>query len=89
MKRWRCVECGAVYTMRPASLWRGFWATIELIMRCLRGKREGRRWLQEISRQRQQYWWYGFERQRRVAGAPVCLYDLEAQSIIVARHSLN
>ena len=66
MKRWRCVDCGAVHTMRPASHWRGFWATIVLIMSSLRAKVEGRRWLAEVSRQRQQYWWHGFQRQRHV-----------------------
>jgi hypothetical protein len=83
------VDCGAVHTMRPASHWRGFWATITLIMASLRGKLEGRRWLKEISRQRQQYWWHGFQRQRRVGGAPAALNDLEAQGVIVATHSLS
>jgi len=75
--------------MRPASHWRGFWATILVIMSSLRGKLEGRRWLREISRQRQQYWWHGFQRQRHVAGAPADLNDLEAQGVIVATHSLS
>jgi hypothetical protein len=89
MKRWRCVDCGAVHTMRPASHWRGFWATIVVIMNSLRGKLEGRPWLKQISRQRQQYWWHGFQRQRHVAGPPVALNDLEAQGVIVATHSLS
>jgi hypothetical protein len=89
MKRWRCVDCGAVHTMRPASHWRGFWATIALILESLNGKLAGRPWLAAVSRQRQQYWWHGFERQRRVEGAPASLSALKAQKIIVATHSLR
>jgi hypothetical protein len=75
--------------MRPASHWRGFWATILVIMSSLRGKLEGRQWLKQISRQRQQYWWHGFQRQRHVAGAPASLSGLEAKGLIVATHSLS
>lgn len=89
MKRWRCVDCGAVHTMRPASHWRGFWATIVLITRSLLAKVEGRRWLAEVSRQRQQYWWRGFQRQRHVAGIPTSLRELEAQGVIAATHSMR
>lgn len=87
MKRWRCVECGAVHTMRPASHWRGFWAGIVLIMSSLNAKVEGRRWLTEISRQRQQYWWHGFQRQRHMTGAATSLEDLQARGVLVATHS--
>jgi len=89
MKRWRCADCGAVHTMRPASHWRGFWATIALVMSSLKAKLVGRRWLAEVSRQRQQYWWRGFQRQRHVAGGPTSLEDLVAQGIIVATHSVR
>lgn len=89
MKRWRCADCGAVHTMRPASHWRGFWATIVLVMSSLRAKLDGRRWLVEVSRQRQQYWWRGFERQRHVAGAVASLENLVAQGVIVATHSMR
>jgi hypothetical protein len=89
MKRWRCVDCGAVHTMRPASHWRGFWATIVVVMSSLRAKLDGRRWLAEVSRQRQQYWWHGFQRQRHVAGAPASLQDLVVQGVIVATHSMR
>ena len=89
MKRWRCVDCGAVHTMRPASHWRGFWATIALILESLGGKLAGHSWLATVSRQRQQYWWRGFQRQRRVAGAPTSLSELLDQRVIVATHSLG
>jgi hypothetical protein len=75
--------------MRPASHWRGFWATIALILRSLAGKLAGQPWLAEISRQRQQYWWRGFQRQRRVDGAPASLGDLQAHGVIAATHSLR
>ena len=89
MKRWRCVECGAVHTVRQASHWRGFWAGIVLIMASLQGKISGAPWRTEISRQRQQYWWRGYQRQRRVAGAPASLSELLEQRVIVSTHSLG
>jgi hypothetical protein len=73
--------------MRPASHWRGFWAGIVLIMSSLNAKVEGRRWLTEISRQRQQYWWHGFQRQRHMTGAATSLEDLQARGVLVATHS--
>jgi hypothetical protein len=69
--------------------WRGFWATIALILESLGGKLAGRPWLAAVSRQRQQYWWHGFQRQRRVEGAPVSLSALSTQKIIVATHSMR
>ena len=75
--------------MRPASHWRGFWATIALIIESLGAKLAGQSWLAEVSRQRQQYWWRGFQRQRRVSGAPSSLEDLQVQRVIVATHSLR
>jgi len=75
--------------MRPASHWRGFWATIALILTSLRGKLAGQPWLTEVSRQRQQYWWRGFQRQRRFDGAPRSLEDLRVQGVMLATHSLR
>ena len=57
-------------------------------MGSLRAKVEGRKWLAEVSRQRQQYWWQGFQRQRRVEGAAATLSYLQAQGVIVATHSM-
>ncbi len=89
MKRWRCADCGAVHTMRPASHWRGFWATVALIVLSLRSKLCGSRWLVEVSRQRQQYWWRGYQRQSHFSGSPTSLSVLLAQKVIAATHSLK
>jgi hypothetical protein len=89
VKRWRCVDCGAVHTMRPATHWRGFWATIELVLLSLNQKLSGGRWLSNVSRQRQQYWWHGFQRQRHLLGGTTGLEELLAQGVIVATHSLR
>jgi hypothetical protein len=63
MKRYRCVSCGAIHTMRPSSHWRGFWAPWRQILASMRRKLKKGRWLSGLSRQRQQYWWKGFAKQ--------------------------
>jgi hypothetical protein len=89
MKRWRCVECRAVHTMRPASHWRGFWASQLLIVFSLLQKELNSTWLSGIPRQRQQYWWAGYRTQSRVDGLPLSVTELLSESIIAATHSLT
>lgn len=89
MKRWRCPDCGAVHTMRPSSHWRGFWASVVMILNSLKAKLAGGNWLMQVSRQRQQYWWRGYQLQRHLGGRPVSLSVLLSQQVIVATHSLR
>lgn len=93
MKRYRCVDCRAVHTLRPSSHWRGFWAPWRLILVSLRGKLRGRRWLSRFPRQRQQYWWKGFAKQaarQRVQDRSVALLrQLLSQGILLSTHSLK
>ena len=89
VKRWRCPSCRAVHTIRPSSHWRGFWATVGLIVSSLQTKIERGRWLATVSRQRQQYWWHRFQRQRHLQGAAVELSQLLAVGVIAATHSLR
>lgn len=89
VKRWRCPDCHAVHTMRPRSHWRGFWASTVAIVAVLKGKLAGQRWVNGFSRQRQQYWWRGYQKQSRFSGALVPLPELLAEGIIVATHSLT
>jgi hypothetical protein len=89
MKRWRCPDCGAVHTMRPSSHWRGFWASVTMILSSLKAKLAGGNWLMQVSRQRQQYWWRGYQLQRHLGGRPVSLSVLLHQQVIVTTHSLR
>jgi hypothetical protein len=89
LKRWRCADCGAVHTVRPASHWRGFWAAMALIVLSIQAKLSGARWLAEVSRQRQQYWWHGYQRQSHFAGTPRPLSLMLDQGVIVATHSVR
>jgi hypothetical protein len=75
--------------MRPRSHWRGFWASGAAIACVLRGKLAGQNWVTDFSRQRQQYWWRGYQRQSRFSGAVAPLPTLMASGIIVATHSLT
>jgi hypothetical protein len=86
VKRWRCPDCRAVHTMRPRGHWRGFWATAVTITAVLARKVAGESWM---SRQRQQYWWRGYQKQSRFSGSVVPLPTLVADGIIVATHSLT
>jgi len=88
IKRWRCPDCRAVHTMRPATHWRGFWASWPLIFRVLLEKAAGGKWSEAMSRQRQQYWWRGYHIQSRIWGTPVGLWQLLLSGRIVATHSL-
>lgn len=89
MKRWRCVECRAVHTMRPANHWRGFWASELLIVFSLLQKELNGTWLSGISRQRQQYWWAGYRKQSRVGGLPLGVTELLCEGIIASTHSFT
>jgi len=58
-------------------------------MGVLGGKLSGQKWGTAFSRQRQQYWWRGYQRQSRFWGPVVPLPTLVAEGIIVATHSLT
>jgi len=89
MKRWRCPDCGAVYTTRPHTHWRGFWASQATILSSLLTKESEQRWLSMIGRERQQYWWRGLRIQRRFSGSQTSLTSLIKTHIIAATHSLT
>lgn len=89
VKRWRCPDCRAVHTMRPRSHWRGFWATAAVVATVLGRKLAGQGWLRDFSRQRQQYWWRGYQIQSRFSGTVVGLPQLLADGVIAATHSLT
>ena len=95
LKRYRCVDCQRVHTLRPKTHWRRFQAASATIIQSLRFKIEHHCWLNPFSRQRQQYWMQGFTRQSRVIHpsdgrhAYQRLKDLLARNVIAATHSLK
>jgi len=89
MKRWRCPECHLVYTTRPDSHWRGFWATRLIIIVSVMGKVLTGYWLKSISRQRQQYWWRGYRRHAPIHTEWRTVNELLATGVILATHSLT
>lgn len=88
VKRWRCPNCRAVYTMRPCSHWRGFLAETQIIRTSLEEKHNHDRWTSAVSRQRQQYWWRGLRRQQVLEGELRDLSGLFDRPLILATHSL-
>lgn len=62
MKRWRCADCGAVHTARPAEYTPGVHYRQKLQLNSLRAKLSGRPFLTDISRQVQQHWLKLFHR---------------------------
>jgi hypothetical protein len=60
MKRWRCPDCGAVHTARPASFLPRMQYSIRSQKSCLTVKLGWKPFLSEIPRQTQQYWWRNF-----------------------------
>ena len=59
LKRYRCVDCHSVHTLRPKSHWRRFQSTVQNILESLRLKIATDRWVEGVPRQRQQYWLRG------------------------------
>lgn len=63
LKRYRCPHCGAVHTMRPESFSEGFSVPIEIQYASIMGKLKNKVWEKSFSRQIQQYWYRGFQKQ--------------------------
>ncbi len=88
LKRWRCPDCHAVHTVRPAAFWRCFLADKQSVISSLLSKEQQGRWLGRYSRQRQQYWWRGFRRQRAVLARRLSVRELVDLGRIAATHSI-
>lgn len=94
MKRWRCPDCGGVHTMRPKDFWRRFRHRVTGIVKSLEEKISLGKWLGELSRQVEQYWWRGFGRQCARAGKTSkrsleVLERLLTGGVMAATHSLD
>jgi hypothetical protein len=95
LKRYRCVECHAVHTLRPKTHWRRFQFPLATIIESLRTKIVDNLWLKDHPRQRQQYWFQGFKAQLSVnnpcaVGSTLKhLKSLLTKNIIAATHSLR
>lgn len=95
MKRWRCRDCGGVHTMRPEGFWRRFRHSVARIVKSLKEKILAGRWLEDLSRQGQQYWWHGFRKQCGREGKSIqrkglkTLEETIEKGILAATHSLE
>ncbi len=94
LKRYRCVDCHGVHTIRPEEYWRRFQSSMKTIVTSLREKISSGRWQSENSRQKQQYWLRGFKKQ--LMRAEVFWKDKRKQleifldeGIIVSSHSME
>ena len=57
IKRFRCFDCSSVHTCRPDGFLKGLRFSAKTIWRCLRSRIEKGRWLSDMARQNQQYWY--------------------------------
>lgn len=93
LKRYRCPCCGAVHTMRPESFSEGFSVPTEIQYASIMGKLNNKIWGESFSRQIQQYWYRGFQKQvARISLHldPVCFLDTACRNgFPFASHSLK
>ena len=94
LKRYRCPDCSKVYTVRPKSHYRNFWASRITILKSIFNKLIHNSWITGVSRQRQQYWFKGFKLQAMRHETPRklsvdVLLRLYTANIIVVTHSLK
>jgi len=93
LKRYRCVDCHSVHTLRPKDHWRRFQATVATIITSLKIKIEEDRWIDGLSRQRQQYWLRGFKTRIKVDHPSddkitlKLLRNLLSENVIAVTHS--
>ena len=94
LKRYRCPECKSVHIMRPELFWPRFHYRVPTILSSLRNKVKFNRWLPDISRQNQQYWFKGLNKQLAYhypyLRAPTLRFInlLHKQQIILSSHIL-
>ena len=93
LKRYRCPNCGAVHTMRPAGYSQGFSVLRSDQFRSIKKKLFTGRWLKSHSRQIQQYWYKGFLKQLARSGLnlnPADYLESSAKSRYpIATHSIK
>ena len=92
--KYRCEDCAAVHTLRPASFWPRFRYCVQTILRALRHKILHGRGLKTLSRQLQRYWYQGLRfqasklRNRAGPGLDV-LADLLRRNGVPVTHSIQ
>lgn len=86
LKRYRCVDCHSVHTLRPKDHWRRFQTTTATILESLRIKILENRWVDGVSRQRQQYWLRGFKKQLRIDHPSDGMITHKRLKILLSKH---
>jgi len=62
LKKYRCPVCGTVIIIRPKGYFPRFQSPIKTILRSISLKESKDRWLEGISRSRQQHWYKALRR---------------------------
>jgi len=89
IRRYRCPQCGCVYTMKPQGQWRRFWAAAPgKIIKSIRMKLTTGNWVAGMTRQRQQYWFNGFKKQCIRAGYGAGEYSVELLNALIAAKTI-
>ena len=89
LRRWRCPDCRAVHTTRPAEYPPGSAYPAELRNRSIFTKLNGGTYLPEVPRQNQQYWKRAFEFTIRWAENWPSAKDFLKQQVIVAHQPVS
>ena len=84
VRRFRCPDCGTVYTLRPDAFARGFRYSFMTILSSLMRRITGRGLLPHPSRQVQQHWYRGLRFQASRTGN-VPYPDIETLNTLLAR----
>lgn len=94
LKRYRCPCCRAVHVCYPGGYWRGFSYSLTIIIKCILKKIKYQKWLSDISREIQYYWYKGFLFQMKrsenfLKPTKKIFIDLIRDKIIPVTHSIK